>query len=578
MPTCVKCNLCGADDSQLLFIEKGWHIVQCRRCGLVYANPRSSSDELREFYREGYSRVGPNYLAKRESKLRRARRELRKIARYKKEGELLDIGCGAGFFLKEAQKKGWDVFGVDLSQSMIEYAKKEFKLNLFAGTLSQAHFPANYFDIITMYDLLEHLENPLGTLKEIAKILKRDGLLLIVTPDFGERAITQKTPPEDFRTPPEHLYYFTRQSLQNMLNKAGLEYFRQTSRINLKPIIKFFVKKKEEAKKILIIGASCLGDMLLLTPAIRAIKEKYPGANLTILVGPRAREAVENNPWFSEIVIWDKKSPVFVKLNLIKELKKKHFDLVVDFRNTLLPFFIGAKEKITFFRKELFGRKNKINEAERRLRMMPFSFPIPEDKSLFFPVSEKNLVSIQGILKNHGIEPEEKTVILNPGANWEAKRWKKESFAEVGDKLAKEYKARIIIIGGKKEENLAEDVKNLMKEEAVNLAGKTRLGELAALLEKSSLLITNDTGPMHLASAVKCPVVAIYGPGNWLRYGPYENRCRIVRSNLPCSPCNVIKCKRNFLCMRLIKTSDVLQAAEELLRDCHVRLKRTRND
>ena len=128
MPTCVKCNLCGADDSELLFIEKGWHIVKCRRCGLLYANPRPSSDELREFYREGYSRVGPNYLAKRESKLRRARRELRKIARYKKKGKLLDIGCGAGFFLKEAQKKGWDVFGVDLSQSMIEYAKKEFHL------------------------------------------------------------------------------------------------------------------------------------------------------------------------------------------------------------------------------------------------------------------------------------------------------------------------------------------------------------------------------------------------------------------------------------------------------------------
>ncbi len=306
--------------------------------------------------------------------------------------------------------------------------------------------------------------------------------------------------------------------------------------------------------------------MLLLTPAIRAIKEKYPGANLTILVGPRAREAVENNPWFSELIIWDKKSPLSEKLNLIKELKKKHFDSVVDFRNTLLPFFIGAKEKITFFQKELFSRKNKINEAERRLRMMPFSFPVPEDKSPFFPVSEKNRVSIQEILKNYGIKPEEKIVILNPGANWEAKRWKKQGFAEVGDKLAKEYKVRIIIIGGKKEENLAEEVKNLMKESVVNLAGKTTLGELAALLKRSSLLITNDTGPMHLASAVKCPVVAIYGPGNWLRYGPYGNRHKIVHSNLPCSPCNIIKCKRNFLCMRLIKVSDVLQAANELLK------------
>ena len=275
---------------------------------------------------------------------------------------------------------------------------------------------------------------------------------------------------------------------------------------------------------------------------------------------------MENNPWFSEVVIWDKKCPLFVKLNLIKDLKKRHFDLVVDFRNTLLPFFVGAKKKITFFRKELFSRKNKINEAERRLRMMPSSFPLPEDKSLFFPVSEENRVSIQRILKNYGIEPKEKLIVLNPGANWEAKRWKKECFAEVGDKLSGEYRKKIVIIGGKKEENLAEEVKNLMKESAVNLAGKTTLGELAALLKGSSLLITNDTGPMHLASTVKCPIVAIYGPGNWLRYGPYENRHRIVHSNFPCSPCNVVKCPRNFLCMKLIKVSDVLQAANELLK------------
>jgi len=589
MPTCVKCNLCGADSTKLLFIEKGWQIVQCRRCGLVYANPRPSSNELIKFYQEGeYSQVGPNYLAKRESKLCRARRELRKIGRYKKGGKLLDIGCGARFFLKEAQKRGWKVSGVDLSREMIEYAREEFDLNLFAESLSQAHFPSEYFDVITMYDLLEHLEDPLGILKETKKILKPDGLLLIVTPDFTQRAIARHIPPPDFRPPPEHLYYFTNQSLQKMLNKAGLEYFRQTSRINFKLIIKIFVKKKKRLEKVLIIGASCLGDMLLLTPAIRAIRKKYPQANFSILLGPRAREAVENNSWFSEVIIWDKKTSLSQKLNLIKSLRKRHFNLVVDFRNTLLPFFIRGEKNLTFFWKELFSGKNKVHEAERRLRMLPSSFPMPENKSPFFPVSKENRLSLQKILNENGIKSDEeelhphlsppplrgrnekggrtKLIILNPGANWPAKRWKKGGFARVGDELVKKYKAKIIIVGGEKERGLAEKVKNLMREEAINLAGKTTLGELAALLEKSSLFITNDTGPMHLASAVKCPVVAIYGPGNWLRYGPWENQYRIVHSNLSCSPCNVIRCKRNFLCRELIKPADVLQAAESLLK------------
>ena len=318
-------------------------------------------------------------------------------------------------------------------------------------------------------------------------------------------------------------------------------------------------------KKVLIIGLSCLGDMLLLTPAIRAIRERYREANFSILVGPRAKEAMINNPWFSEVIIWDKKSPLSARLNLIKNLKAKHFDLIVDFRNSLLPFFIGAKKKITFFGKELFSRKDNIHEAERRLKMLPSSFPIPEDKGLFFYISEEDRSSIQKILKNYGIGPEERLITLNPGANWEQKRWKKEGFAEVGDKLAKEYKVRVIIIGGKKEEGLAEEVKGLMKEKAVNLAGKTTLGELAALLEKSWLFITNDTGPMHLASAVKCATVAIYGPGNWYRYGPYENRYKIVKSGLRCSPCNVTRCKRDFLCMRLIAVSKVLEAVKELL-------------
>ncbi|PIX77939.1 MAG: hypothetical protein COZ37_00055 [bacterium (Candidatus Ratteibacteria) CG_4_10_14_3_um_filter_41_18] len=118
---------------------------------------------------------------------------------------------------------------------------------------------------------------------------------------------------------------------------------------------------------------------------------------------------------------------------------------------------------------------------------------------------------------------------------------------------------------------MVKKVRKILQEENIEiLHARSRvpawLGYYACRNLKRALFITNDTGPMHLASAVKCPVVAIYGPGNWLRYGPWENQYRIVHSNLSCSPCNVIRCKRNFLCRELIKPADVLQAAESLLK------------
>ena len=319
-----------------------------------------------------------------------------------------------------------------------------------------------------------------------------------------------------------------------------------------------------DIRKILIIGLSCLGDNLLLTPAIKRIKETFPEGEFDIVVGPRAIDFVLENPWFENYFVYDKKKNIF---KLIKKLREKKYDLIVDFRNSLLPFFLRGKFKLTFFIKEFFSDKIYTHESERILNFIKPFFGSEKEIKLYFPVSAIHREKIKEMFRSYNIKNSDTVVVLNPGANFEKKRWKKENFAEVGKELIKTYDAKIFIIGGKKERELTKEVKELINHKnVVDLGGKTNLRELAALLEKTDLMITNDTGPMHLASAMGCPVVAIFGPGNPYRYGPIGVKNCVVHADMDCFPCRVEdKCKIDFECMKRISVEQVLKAAMLIL-------------
>jgi len=136
-----------------------------------------------------------------------------------------------------------------------------------------------------------------------------------------------------------------------------------------------------ELKKNLIIRLSCLGDNLLITPAIKKIRETYKKAEIDIIIGPRAIEFVIENPWFSNYIIYDKKTHLF---KLIKKLREKRYDLTVDFRNSFIPFFVRSKYKLTFFKKEFFSEKFYTHESERILSFIEPFFGKGEIK-LYFP-------------------------------------------------------------------------------------------------------------------------------------------------------------------------------------------------
>jgi 2-polyprenyl-3-methyl-5-hydroxy-6-metoxy-1,4-benzoquinol methylase len=231
----VSCNLCGADDSVPVAELDGFRIVRCKRCGLLYVNPRYQQDLLQNIYTETYYdhdgiRNGleffgyDNYVADEENiKITFAKR-LQTIERYVSNGRLLDIGCATGFFLALAKEKGWEVLGTEVSQYSAHYAQEKLGLDVRLGSLKTLDFSAGAFDVVTMWDVIEHVTDPMAELQEIRRILRDGGLLSIITPDAGSlvaRLLGKRW--EEFRRVREHVYFFSRRTMAEMLRQAGFD-------------------------------------------------------------------------------------------------------------------------------------------------------------------------------------------------------------------------------------------------------------------------------------------------------------------------------------------------------------------
>lgn len=234
----VDCNLCGADDTVPVAEIDGLHIVRCRQCGLLYVNPRYREDLLQEIYTERYyDHDGilngleffgyDNYIADEENiKITFAKR-LKTIEGYVSNGRLLDIGCATGFFLALAREKGWEVIGTEVSQFSARYAREKLGLDVRLGSLKTLGFASGAFDVVTIWDVIEHVTDPMAELQEIHRTLRDDGLLSIITPDAGSlvaRFLGKRW--EEFRRVREHVYFFSRRTMAEMLRRAGFEVLR----------------------------------------------------------------------------------------------------------------------------------------------------------------------------------------------------------------------------------------------------------------------------------------------------------------------------------------------------------------
>ena len=238
----VRCNICGADDynvyiksNPLKLQDNGRQfsttsnyvgtetIVKCKSCGLVYVNPRIGREEIVD----GYAKADESTYVK-ESKARSAtfKRCMDEIERYHpKSGRILDIGCAAGLFLEVAKKRGWEVFGVEPNRWLAEWGGKNLGIKISSKPFEEVGFKENFFDVVTLWDVLEHLADPKKALLESAKILKKDGYLVVNYPDIGSwlaRLFGRKW----WFILSVHLYYFTPTTIRRILEESGFEVVR----------------------------------------------------------------------------------------------------------------------------------------------------------------------------------------------------------------------------------------------------------------------------------------------------------------------------------------------------------------
>ncbi len=232
----IACNVCESDNYVVLYegrdrlhgLGGSFKLVKCQECGLVYLNPRPAREEMGRYYPPDYEPYAQDveqtkgFLSSLDYRYGVAKR-CRTITKRKEPGRILDVGCGAGHFLNGMKLRGWQTFGIEVSEEAATYAGERFGLEVLAGELEEAEFPAACFDAITLWHVLEHLHDPLSTLMEISRLLKDDGLLVFAIPNwgsvdaglFGEFWVGLDVP--------RHLYVFPRPALEKLLAKAGFK-------------------------------------------------------------------------------------------------------------------------------------------------------------------------------------------------------------------------------------------------------------------------------------------------------------------------------------------------------------------
>lgn len=313
------------------------------------------------------------------------------------------------------------------------------------------------------------------------------------------------------------------------------------------------LSKKSDPKEILVVSMTNIGDVVLTCPVIDILRQDFPQAKMDVLVGPKAVSLFEGNPNFG-IKVFNKQAALRNKFELFLDLSRTHYDCVVDLRQTMLPFFLGARYSTPVLLGKVFAGHRKEKHLNRLRQVYEFSEPsfqkhailTTKEDEVFF---EREVSSfLQG----------QEFVLIAPGAADSAKRWDPQGFAALADHLS--VSKRVVFVGDLKDIEIVNDIQRRMKSPTVSLAGKIHLRQLAFVLKKCSWAITHDSGVMHLASYFNVPLVVLWGPTDVDKYAPWSARSIVVRRNDACLRCLDPKSPLKHTCMSSIEVGDVIDA------------------
>ncbi len=379
--------------------------------------------------------------------------------------------------------------------------------------------------------------------------------------------------------------------------------------------------RSRDFKKILLIKLSAIGDVVHTFPVLNKLRRRYPKARIDWLVTPEIAELLRQNPAISNVIEFSRAewstpwraAPYVSSARLVAMLRAAEYDLVLDLqgqlRSAIFAFASGAPVRIGFDRPradvwKTLSRKIPdeakkhawqgaregsflaythhiplpsldVHPVERYLGVAPMLGLDDGAPDFSFPVPPEATTRIDALLDYYDIG-KARLVVVAPGTNWETKQWRREGFAEMARHFLQKGFA-VTLIGSDGERALCQEIARLAPG-AVDLAGETTLSELAALIRRATICVTNDSGPMHLAVALDRPVVSIFGPTDPVWAGPYRRGGAVLRTELDCSPCylrELRRCNFGHACMANISASAVIERLDVIVAKLPSRTKPT---
>lgn len=343
-------------------------------------------------------------------------------------------------------------------------------------------------------------------------------------------------------------------------------------------------------ERILIVKPSSLGDIIHALPVLAGLREAYPSAQISWLAGTSFAPLLEGHPLLHEVIPFDRahygrmwrRPDIFLEfLRFVAEVRRRRFDWIVDLQGLIRSGFLawagGAEKRVGFADAREFAwlfytdrvrcPRGAVHAVDRNLavaRALGLMIDRPE-----FPLGlrPEEVVAARRLLERaaRAALPEFTAVI--PGARWESKRWPAERFAALVDRLHRGGAPPCVLFGSPDERVVASEVRARCRSAVVDMTGQTSLRELAALLSVASQVVCNDSGPMHLAAALGRPLVALFGPTDPRRIGPYSGAARVVQHAVPCAPCYRRVCPlRHHNCLKLLEPATVHEAVTSVRR------------
>ena len=345
-------------------------------------------------------------------------------------------------------------------------------------------------------------------------------------------------------------------------------------------------------RNILLAQLGDIGDVVLTTPTIRAVKETYPQAQVSIMVRKPFGSLLRADPFLHEVVEVEKPRGalwnfVLTYVSLVRRLRRARYDLVIDLRTgdrgAIICYCTGAEERVgrqggdkQKWHDLLFTRVIRDPEvvphvhpgADQSLRIVrPLGIDTPDSRPRLH-VDPADRSRALGLLTGCGLSPTGCWLTVNPFSRWSYKEWDSGKWGEVIDQLWRRYRIPALLIGDGNEFTRSETIVKGREGRVLNVAGKTTLGELVALISMSTLHMGVDSAAPHIAAAVGTPSVTLHGPSDWRAWRMADDMQRVVSSDMPCVPCYHMGCddSQQSCCMQQLTVEAVLQSVDELLR------------